>query len=162
MVEWLISVLDSSDPCPPPSGSYIHLLLDRYLMEAAKVQQKFASPSLAKQLEGLVRDEIACTKAVLTAMGFQGENVKFSDSVVECMNVEGESAFPKVRRLVADTLLGLTPDGYTLKSPSWTGTRSPEEIVRDMVETSSHELAAMGAIAQAGYVRSAAAPAGKA
>ena len=38
LVDWLISVLDALDPSPPPQGSYIHLLLDRYQREARRIE----------------------------------------------------------------------------------------------------------------------------
>jgi hypothetical protein len=146
MVEWFGSVLDALDPCPPPPGSYLHLLLDRYLMEAAKVQQTFLSPSLESQLARLIRDEIVSTEAVLAAMDARAETINFSTGLAKCSNLEQGPAFPQVRRLVAETLFRLAPDGYTLEPPSCTATRTPVELVREMVETSSHELAAMGAI----------------
>src|SRR5262249_2270341 len=61
LVEWLGSILDALDPSPPPFGSYLHLILDRYLMEAAKVQQKPPSGNLARQLAVLIRAEITST-----------------------------------------------------------------------------------------------------
>ena len=39
MVEWLSSILDAMDPSPPPPGSYLHLLLNRYLNEAADIKR---------------------------------------------------------------------------------------------------------------------------
>jgi hypothetical protein len=145
MVEWFGSVLDALDPCPPPPGSYLHLVLDRYLMEAAKVQQRALSPDLADQLARLIRNEVASIKAVLAIMDAGAETINFSTSLEKCANLEEGNAFPQVRRLVAETLFRLTSDGYTLKQ-SGTSTLTPEEMVRDMVETSSHELATIGAI----------------
>jgi hypothetical protein len=146
MVEWFCSVLDALDPCPAPPGSYLHLILDRYLMEAAKVQQKFPSPGLESHLSRLIQDEIRSTKAVLAAMNTEAESKKFSLSLSNWPNLEQETTFPQVRRLIAETLLSLASNGHTLKPASWTASRSPDEMVRDMVETSSQELAAMGAI----------------
>jgi hypothetical protein len=56
---------------------------------------------------------------------------------------EFTTRFSGSRRLIADTLLDLSPDGYGLKCSSL-GSVDPEEIVRDMVETSSRKLAAAG------------------
>jgi hypothetical protein len=39
LVEWLRSILNALDPSPPPTGSYIHLLLDRYQREANKAEE---------------------------------------------------------------------------------------------------------------------------
>lgn len=147
MVEWFGSVLDALDPCPPPPGAYLHLLLDRYLMEAAKVQQKVPSPDLVSQLARLSNNEIASTKTVLAVMDARAEITNFSTALATYSNLEQVTAFPQVRRIVAETLLRLAPDGYTLKPPSWTAIRTPEEMVREMVEGSSLELAAIGAIA---------------
>lgn len=147
MVEWFCSVLDALDPCPAPPGSHLHLLLDRYLMEAAKVQQIFPpSPTLESQLARLIRDEIVSTNALLATMNAEAEKINFTTGLAQCSNLEQGTAFPQIRRLVAETLFRLAPDGYTLEPPSCTTTRTPVELVREMVETSSHELAAMGAI----------------
>jgi len=123
------------------------LLLDRYLMEAAKVQQKVPSPDLVSQLARLSNNEIASTKTVLAVMDARAEITNFSTALATYSNLEQVTAFPQVRRIVAETMIRLAPDGYTLKPPSWTAIRTPEEMVREMVEGSSLELAAIGAIA---------------
>jgi hypothetical protein len=146
MVEWFGSVLDALDSHPPPSGCYLHLILDRYLMEAAKVQQKLPSPDLVNRLARIITNEIASTKALLAAMEAKTETDNFTIGLAKCSNMDQDTAFSQVRRLIAETLLRLAPDGYTLKPPSWADTRTPDEMVREMVETSSHELAAIGAI----------------
>jgi hypothetical protein len=97
-------------------------------------------------LARILRDEIASTKAVLAAMDAKAETNNFLIGLAKCSNLEQDAAFSQVRRLVAETFLQLAPNGYTLKPPSWTNTLTPEEMVREMIETSSHELAAIGAI----------------
>ncbi len=153
LVEWFSSILDVLDPFPPPPGSYLHLLLDRYLMEAAKIQQKSPSGSLARQLAALIENETASTQALLAAMGARAEASEFCSTLAKYPSVEQDAgAFPQIRRLISETLLRFAPDGYSLKPHSWTAPGSPEEMVRKIVETSSHELAAMGAIAFPRYV----------
>jgi hypothetical protein len=127
-------------------------------MEAAKIQQKTPSYELNKQLAELISAEITSTQVVLAAMGVETQDSDFSAALASCPNLEQDTAFPQVRRLIAGTLQRLAYDGYSLKPFCGTTTRCPDEMVREMVETSSHELAAMGAIGFPRYVRSGAAP----
>jgi hypothetical protein len=152
LVDWLISILNVLDPSPPPSGSYLHLLLDRYLMEAAKIQKKPSSCSFAKQLAAIIRDEIASIQAVLAAMSAQAEASDFSIALAKYPNLEEDTVFPQVRRLISETLLQLATDGYSLKSSSQSVMRSLDEMVKEMIETSSHKLAMMGAIVRPRYI----------
>jgi len=142
LLDWFGSILDAVDPCPTPAGSYLHLILDRYLMEAAKVQRKPLPDNVARQLAALTKAEVRYTEALLKAMDIAPETIIWPD----CSNLEQNAAFPQVRQTIATTILGLTTDGYSLRPAVWTGTKTPDEMVKEMVETSSLELAAMGAI----------------
>jgi hypothetical protein len=145
MVEWLSSILDALDPAPPPPGSYLHLLLDRYLKEAARVQQQPPSPSRAAQLASLVRDETAFAQALLDVLSAPAEAGELSISLAKFSSFEDAGAFSQVRRLIATTLLRLAPDGYSINLPSCRSAgRCPDEMVREMIEASSYKLAVMG------------------
>ena len=146
LVDWLCSVLDALDPCPSPPGSYLHLVVDRYLMEAAKIQKKPPSLTLARQLASVLEAEITSTEALLAAMGARAEASQLATALAKYPSLEHASAFPEIRRLIAETILLLAPNGHSLKVPSWPIARSPDECVLDMIETSSRELATIGAM----------------
>jgi hypothetical protein len=153
LVEWLGSILDALDPNPPPPSSCLHLFLDRYLLEAASIQQKLHSKCFTGQLAALIRTEARSTKSVLAAMGAQMELGEFSTVLANYGNLDQDNVFPQIRRIIAKTLLGLAPDGYSIRQSCRTATTSPDEMVKEMVEASSHELAVMGAVGRPHHIR---------
>jgi hypothetical protein len=152
LVEWLMSVLDALDASPPPEGSSIHLLLDRYEREAARVAavlgrlgpQGFdggAKADIPGQLTTLVKEEANNVCSALSAV-HAGENLnRFSNAIAQFSDAELGVRFGEVRRLISRTLLDLSPDGrgYRLDGSPLESKRA-EEIVRQMVESSSHRL----------------------
>ena len=146
LVEWLTSILDATDPRPAPTGAQLHLLLDRYLLEAAKIQQKSPSEELTKDLATLAANEAAAASRVLTIAGATAASEQLSTFVKGYLPIENQTAFPDLRREIADKLLSAAPDGYSLPCSDETTTETPDQMVRNMVEQSSHALAEMGAI----------------
>ncbi|MGW1288221.1 aKG-HExxH-type peptide beta-hydroxylase [Streptomyces sp. NPDC002586] len=141
LVDWLVSILDALDPSPPPPGTFLHLLLDRYLREARKIQRMSLSADLRQNLTELSRVEAASMKEVLSTLGAHSEINNFAVSVAEARNPEEGTAFAEVRHLIAETALRLAGDQYSLKAPSLSAAKSPDEMIRDMVESSSRDLA---------------------
>jgi hypothetical protein len=152
LVEWLMAVLDALDASPPPEGSSIHLLLDRYEREAARVAAVLgrigpqgnggvAKADLPGQLTTLVREEANNVCSALSAV-HAGENLnRFSSAIAQFSDAELGVRFGEVRRLISRTLMDLSPDGrgYRLDGSPLESKRA-EEIVRQMVESSSHRL----------------------
>ncbi len=148
MVDWLMSVLDYLDPTPPPAGATLHLMLDRYIMEAARLQRSPPPASIQPRLTALVEAEAAAARAVMDAVGARAEADRLSVALDGFASPAGQTAaFLHARRVIADMLRGLSPDGYRLAPPSAQSLNtSPDEMVIEMVEASSRELAAIGAI----------------
>ncbi len=148
MVDWLMSILDYLDLTPPPVGATFHLVLDRYLMEADWLQQNPPPASIQPKLAALAEAEAAAARAVLDALGARAEADRLSTALGGlAMEAGRDIAFPQARRTIADLLRGLSKDGYGLaSSPSQGPKKSPDEMVLEMVEASSSELAAIGAI----------------
>ena len=126
----------------------MHLLLYRYLKEAQSVDMGHPSVKPASELAAVMEDEVERTRAVLRALQAHDELAQF-ESDLRILATEGVApALPAVRRLIADTLLELSPDGYSLGgspfegSPGRTVELSPEQMVNEMVELSSLKLAA--------------------
>jgi hypothetical protein len=148
MVEWLMSVLDYLDPIPPPVGATFHLILDRYVMEAARLQKNPPPVSVWPRLAELAEAEAAVARAVMDTLGAQAEAERLSAALDQFAAGSGQyTAFLQARRAIADALRELSPDGYRIAPLLTLGTtKSGDEMITEMVEISSRELAAMGAI----------------
>ncbi|MEU3073123.1 hypothetical protein [Streptomyces laurentii] len=150
LADWLSAVLDAMDPTPPPAGSYLHLVLDRYLKEARRVRVAPASDDLATTLAALGRSEAETFRQVLSAVGAKDHPgspttepaPRPADDHDAGHPADHHAAFSDQRHHIADTLLRLAPNGYSLDSLCPPPGPSADEMVRAMVETSSRELAA--------------------
>ncbi|WP_344288958.1 hypothetical protein [Streptomyces synnematoformans] len=157
MVDWLNAVLDAMDQTPPPAGSFLHLLLDRYLKEARRLREAPVTDDLATTLAALGRSEAETFREVLSAVGAKdpldtrtaeqaprpARDDRATDGTAD--RAEHHATFAQQRQRIADTLLRLAPNGYSLDSLCRPAGRSADEMVRAMVETSSRELAATSA-----------------
>ncbi|MFE2851574.1 hypothetical protein ACFXJO_10610 [Streptomyces lavendulae] len=142
MVDWLGAVLDAMDQAPPPAGSYLHLILDRYLKEARRLRKAPVSDDLAATLAALGRSEAETFREVLSAVGAEAGPAPRPARE----HADGShAAFAQQRHHIADTLLRLAPNGYSLDPLCRTPGPSADEMVRAMVEASSRELAATSA-----------------
>ncbi len=149
LVEWLGPVLETPAFAPPPPGATLHLLLDRYVREAEEVaagplaDRPLAdrAPAHGGPLAALLRAELRAVRTVLAEKGAWAE-------LGELTAAGRERPFPEVRPRIAETLLRLTPDGYSLGAPAPGAARPPDDTVRHMVETSSRELALLGALSR--------------
>ncbi|MCX5015268.1 hypothetical protein OG765_30565 [Streptomyces sp. NBC_00555] len=145
MVDWLSSILDAMDPTPPPAGSSLHLLLDRYVKEAHQLRKAPPSDDLAGVLKKLERAEAEAFRAVLSVVGMQAQ---LDDAAAvpapapQQVHDDHGAAFAQRRNHISETLLRLAPDGYSLDSLCQKNGTSADEMVRAMVESSSRELAA--------------------
>jgi hypothetical protein len=145
LIDWLILILDAIDPSPPPQDpSYIHLLLDRYLIEAKRLE-KAVSTNLKAQLGKLIRDEVKSTRSVLSTVNARGDLNRFNNALEQYADEELGTKFSEVRTLIAKTLVDVSPDGYRMRCSSPEAT-APDEIVKRMVERSSEQLVALGAV----------------
>lgn len=135
LADWLTSILQALDPASPPPGATLHLLLHRYLREAAKARKALPDPTLERRLAALAEVESASARAILEATGTPTDGLAKS--------LASALTFPDLRHVIATTLTTLAPDGYSLNSLSPHAPRRPDDMVRDMVESSSHALATM-------------------
>ncbi|MET8754135.1 hypothetical protein ABZW32_29135 [Streptomyces sp. NPDC004667] len=146
MVDWLSAVLDAMDQAPPPAGSFLHLILDRYLKEARRLRKAPASDDLATTLAALERSEAEAFREVLSAVGAEEQlhtvTAGPAPGPAREHDTGDHAAFAQQRHHIADTLLRLAPNGYSLDSLCRAPGPSADEMVRVMVEASSRELAA--------------------
>jgi hypothetical protein len=142
-VDWLISILNAIDSAPPPPETlYLHLLLNRYLVEAIMVSNSKLSADLTAQLLKVVDDEMDTVRRVLLAIDADGPNLNRLEGAGARRPGEGaEAAFLRFRNLVARILLTLSPDGYGLRrASSAESTATVEKMIQAMVDRSSQHL----------------------
>jgi hypothetical protein len=144
VVDWFSSVLEVLDPSPPPQGSYIHLLLDRYWREAKEVELLLNSgkeaPDLSRQLVMLTNEEVEKARSVLAAVNGEASLVQFNANLASASEEAPGKQFARIRTLIAQTILDVSRDGYTLSE-----SKAPDEMVRQMVERSSESLKTLAA-----------------
>lgn len=145
LAEWLTSILDAFDPAPPPKGSFVHLLLDRYILEAKRIENREARPDSTRQLAELSETEVGTTRNLLRTINEHARLSDFNAGLVGLRENQPCLQFGQVRRVVAKTLLEVCRDGYTLGG-ACPEDLSPDEILRRMVEESSRKLAESGVV----------------
>jgi hypothetical protein len=138
-VEWFSSVLELLDPSPPPKDSYVHLLLDRYLLEARRVESLLRSgePSadLTQQLDALSGEEMhSCREALAVVAAHADLSPSDNTSPTPLVDQPG-MRFVRIRQTVVETVLGVFPHGYV--SPD---SKGASEILTVMIERSSEAL----------------------
>jgi hypothetical protein len=139
-VDWFSSVLDAIYPSPPPPHSTVHLLFDRYRREARHIlsllSQAEGPSDLYEPLKALTKDEVESARRVLMTLNAKAELDRFNDALATVFH-DGlpRREFARVRGLIAKTIMGVSPDGYTLSE-----TMIPDELVKQMVDRSSETL----------------------
>ncbi|MFE1265223.1 hypothetical protein ACFW5X_32465 [Streptomyces albogriseolus] len=149
MVDWLQAILDAMDETPPPDGSFLHLILDRYIKEARRLRNAPVSNDLATTLAALGRSEAETFRKVMSVVGAKDNLDRSATEPVPPLaqdhHADDHTTFAQQRHHIADTLLRLAPNGYSLDSLCQLPGASADEMVRCMVETSSQELATTSA-----------------
>jgi len=140
VVDWFVSVLDVLDPRPAPPGSFIHLLFDRYRKEARVVDRRLSQDAWhsdrLRQLIMLAKEEATAARQILEAVNAGADLRRFNDSLARFSDEDLAMEFPRVRGLIAETILDASPSGYGWKP----GVSEPDEMVKEMVEKSSETL----------------------
>lgn len=142
MVGWLNAVLCEFDPSPPPPGSDFHLLMDRYLGEARRLEARSMSARSQSRLRPLMADEIRSARLILAATGERTAQDEFDQAVLNLQPGEDKRRFCRARELIAESLRILSPDGYVLRQVS-SGSDDPGIALRNMIDGSSDKLAAV-------------------
>ena len=135
MVVWLKSILDELST-PPPAGASLHLLLHRYMIEAATVARQPLTPDLTSKLDHLATTESAVAHGILSALGNTGGAAKLAAATTA---LHRDRRFVHTREAVTEALKDACTDGYTLRDIH--GARNHEDDVRHMIENSSRRLA---------------------
>jgi predicted O-methyltransferase YrrM len=144
LLDWLREVLDVVDPAPPPRGATTHLLFDRYLREANRVEAVLwpsaEEPSpLSEQLLPVVRQELAGAEQVLAAMGEDSRAMKLRAAASEFADDELGIRLPWVRRRIAAEILEAAPSPWAL-SRELPMTSEADTLLRELVEYGSEQL----------------------
>lgn len=143
-VAWLSSILNAVDPSPPPPDpSYLHLVLNRYILEGNLVAKHDPRASgVTAQLLKLIDDEGETIRRVLRAMYADGRDVERLDDAMARRPDEGVgAAFLRFREVVTGLLYALSPNGYGLRgAPSSESTPPIDNMIRAMLDESSQRL----------------------
>lgn len=134
LVDWFDSVLQAIDCYPPPPGSYVHLLIDRYWRETREVEillrRSDKSCDIADRLQDLALIEAQEVKSIFTTA--EGIDLSRYDRDLAALSSEGpEKRFVLTRDLIINSL----PKGYTLSQFA-----ESDRMMRDLVERSSERL----------------------
>jgi hypothetical protein len=144
------------DDSPPPANSYVHLLLDRYQVEALRAGRRIESSliearsstfereasissDVTQQLMKLAKREIEGTRSALSAISADAELGQFKKALDKYSDEDLGRKCLQLRDLISKTILSLSQDGYRLKSAS-SESNAAEEIVKQMIEESSGHL----------------------
>lgn len=149
LVDWFASVMDVIDPSPPPPGSFLHLILDRYSREARQIAFLAAEageppPDFSDQLVSLTKEEVSRVREVLTEVEGTSELGRFNEAVAAVFDEEPAALLPdgnpgeqfaRVRHLIITSLLRASIDGYRMSDR-----KGPDESVRRMIEQSTETV----------------------
>jgi demethylmenaquinone methyltransferase/2-methoxy-6-polyprenyl-1,4-benzoquinol methylase len=144
MRDWLMKVLDNLGDPAPPSGAYVHLMLDLYEREANRVAAVLERDERAAQifepsLVPAAKEELAAARTVLTAISAEARLRRLERDVEERVGGDLTRGFPELRRLIAQALRDASTDGYRLNGRSAAGCDA-DRMVRSMVERGSDNL----------------------
>jgi len=139
-VERFGAVLEVIDLSPPPPGADLHLLLDRYWTEAHMVvslsDRVGSRPGAVQQLVDLVDEEVSCIRLALQDLECQHEVDEFDSAVAVLAGLDPIQRCCKVRTLIVDTILAVSPNGgYTLSEA-----QIPDRMIKDRIDQSSEVL----------------------
>jgi predicted O-methyltransferase YrrM len=143
-VNWLKTILDALDPAPAPHGAYFHLVLDLYDKERRKAASivsvdEPANLTLRCKLSVCARQEIEDTRKLLSSINANEVLAQFNEAVNSYMDTGSGTEFCDIRKVIIDTLLGMSPNGYELPNGTSEGP-DPNDLVRQMVRRSSQQL----------------------
>ena len=143
-VAWLNSILNAVDPSPPPPRSpYLHLVLNRYILEGNLVARHDSEASGATdQLLKLIDDEGQTIRRVLQAMHADVRELeRLDDALARRPDEAVGAAFLRFREVVTGLLYALSPNGYGLRAaPSSESTAPLDNMIRAMVDGSTQQL----------------------
>ncbi|MFI6025538.1 hypothetical protein [Amycolatopsis magusensis] len=120
LIDWLQVTLEAHDPCPPPKGADLHLLMDRYLGEARTVAARSPPAEFTGKLSLLMADEIAAVQAILVITGSEQARTQFEQRISRLPRHGSETGFVEMRTVIAEPLTGRLsphPGGRRRRAP---------------------------------------------
>lgn len=138
MTDWLVDVLDVLDVQPRPAGASLHLLLDLYQRQSRKLEV-FLENGAAIDQSVLAQQAGLETQAAQAALQVGG-HAQTLENLQAQLNTSSASDWPQTRRIVLQALNMMEATADCTASEIETG------IVREMVQQSSRQLAALGAL----------------
>ena len=135
MTHWLLDVLDALDTQRRPSGATLHLLLDLYERQSRKLDSYLAQqpPPQSDTLDLQAEQEVAMTRQALHML----------DRELPPSTHKQEQHWPQARQRVLQALWPLTEDDKLMER---SGYPQAQALIAQMVQQSSRQLAALGAL----------------
>jgi hypothetical protein len=144
LVSWLGSVLNAIDPGPPPPDSrYLHLVLNRYMLEGSRfAEHEPLDLAVGAELGERVADEGETVRRVMLTMLADDPDVEeLAQAMARRPDEGGGAAFLRFRGTVTRLLHARSPDGYGLRTGSPALQSAPlDDLIRTMVDDSSRRL----------------------
>ncbi|PJC98011.1 hypothetical protein GQ37_013085 [Janthinobacterium sp. BJB1] len=135
MTDWLLAVLDALDTQPWPAGATVHLLLDLYERQSRKLDTYLArQPPPRGDLPVLpAQQELAQARAALHLL----------DRDMPPGTLDAAQGWPRARQQVLQALM---PLAYDVTMMERAGYPQAQALIMQMVQQSSRQLAALGAL----------------
>ncbi|MFZ4875722.1 aKG-HExxH-type peptide beta-hydroxylase [Janthinobacterium sp. Mn2066] len=138
MTDWLVDVLDVLDVQPRPAGASLHLLLDLYQRQSRKLEVFLSkgAPSESPLIEQQAKAEAQAALAALQA----GGHAQALETLQAQLQAGNAADWPHTRRIVLQALNNMEDSAGNAAS------EIGKEMIREMVQQSSRQLAALGAL----------------
>ena len=135
LTHWLLAVLDELDMQRRPAGATVHLLLDLYERQSRKLDTFLAQqpPPSGETLALQAQQELAAARAALHLL----------DKEMPPSTPPQEQDWPQTRQYVLQALLPVAQDVSWMER---TGYPQAQAMIAQMVQQSSRQLAALGAL----------------
>ena len=135
MTDWLLDVLDALDTQRWPAGATVHLLLDLYERQSRKLDTYLAQqpPPRSDTLGLQAQQELAMAGQALHMLGREWPTAAPAQ----------EHDWPQARQRVLQALWPLTEDETLMAN---TGYPRAQALIMQMVQQSSRQLGALGAL----------------
>ena len=136
MTHWLLDVLNALDTQRRPDGATLHLLLDLYERQSRKLDTYLAQqpPPCSDTLAAQAQQELAMTREALYLL----------DKQLPPVTQMQEHDWPQARQRVLQALWPLTEDDKLMERSAYP---QAQALIAQMVQQSSQQLGALGALA---------------
>lgn len=147
MVEWLTSVLEFLDSSRRPLGSVLHLLLDRYQTEAARIHSMTLGGLVTPDVRAALHQLAVIEASIVDSLQTRVSVAEIEESAERLIKFDDNQSFSDIRRSLIPKLQRWTmvdlPEGSKIPTDE-----KVEAILKGMIEGSSRIVGALAALAE--------------